>query len=87
VESEIILSKLQLIFRDVFDDQSLAIERESSAENIKEWDSLAHLNLVMCVEQAFGVRFALGELQTLKNVGDLVDLTQSKLSMNASAGR
>lgn len=79
MEAQEILSKLQPIFHDVFDDQSIAVGRESSAESIEGWDSLAHINLVTSVEQEFGVRFALGELQSLKNVGDMVDLMQVKL--------
>ena len=81
MEPENILLQLQPIFRDVFDDQSLSVSRESSAETVTGWDSLAHLNLVMSVEQAFGIRFALGELQGLKHVGDLVDLMHRKLSI------
>ncbi len=79
METQEILSKLQPIFHDVFDDQSIAVGRESSAESIEGWDSLAHINLVTSVEQEFGVRFALGELQSLKNVGDMVDLMRLKL--------
>ena len=80
MEAQEILSKLQPIFHDVFDDPSIAVGRESSAESIEGWDSLAHINLVTSVEQEFGVRFALGELQSLKNVGDMVELMQVKLN-------
>ena len=80
METQEILSKLQPIFHDVFDDGSISVGRESSAETIEGWDSLAHINLVTSVEQEFGVRFALGELQSLKNVGDMVDLMQAKLA-------
>jgi acyl carrier protein len=79
MEAQEILSKLQPIFHDIFDDGSIAVVRESSAETIEGWDSLAHINLVTSVEQAFGIRFALGELQSLRNVGDMVDLMQVKL--------
>ena len=79
MEPETILSKLQPIFRDVFDDQSIFVRRDSSAETVRGWDSLAHLNIIMSIEQQFGIRFALGELQSMKNVGDLVDLMYSKL--------
>lgn len=67
------------IFREVFDDNSLIIKRETTADDIDDWDSLSHLNLVIAVEMKFGVKFALGELQSLKNVGDMADLVDKKL--------
>lgn len=73
-------SRLQAIFRDVFDSETLHITRETSAETIEGWDSLAHINLVSAIEQEFRIRFALGELQSMKNVGELLDLMEKKLS-------
>ncbi len=73
-----ILEHLQLIFRDVLDDQGLIINRESNARSVEGWDSLAHINLIASIEQEFHVRFALGELQDLKNVGDMIDLIERK---------
>jgi len=80
METQDIMSRLQPIFHDVFDDRSLAVSRESSANTIEGWDSLTHINLITSVEQDFGARFALGELQNLSNVGDMADLIQLKLS-------
>jgi acyl carrier protein len=79
MESQNILSRLQPIFRDVFDERSLSVGRESSAETVEGWDSLAHINLITSIEQEFGIKFALGELQNLKNVGEMVDLMEVKL--------
>ncbi len=67
------------IFREVFDDTTLVIKRETTADDIDDWDSLSHLNLVIAVEMKFGIKFALGELQSLKNVGDMADLVEKKL--------
>ena len=75
-----LLVKVQDIFRDVFDSPDLHIDRESSASTVEGWDSLVHINLVSSIERAFKVRFALGELQSLKNVGDLLDCLQRKLA-------
>ena len=74
-----ILEQLQPIFRDVLDDQNLVITRQSNARNVEGWDSLAHINLVTTIEQDLGVRFALGELQDLQDVGDMIDLIERKL--------
>ena len=70
---------LNEIFRQVFDDDSIIVTRESTANDIEEWDSLTHMNLVVAVEAKFKIRFALGELQTLRNVGDMYDLVEKKI--------
>jgi acyl carrier protein len=58
------------------------IKRETTADDVDDWDSLSHLNLVIAVEMKFGVKFALGELQSLKNVGDMADLVEKKAKKN-----
>ena len=74
-----ILEQLQSIFRDILDQPGLVLVRESNANNVKDWDSLAHINLVSAIEKHYKIRFALGELHELKNVGDMIDLIQVKL--------
>ncbi len=74
-----ILEQLQPIFQDVLDQPDLVITRQSDASSVEDWDSLAHVNIVTAVERHFKVKFALGELQELKNVGDMVDLVNLKL--------
>ena len=74
------LEQVQTTFRDILDQPELVLTRESSAATVEDWDSLAHVNLVTAVERQFKVKFALSELQTLKNVGDMLDLIHGKLS-------
>jgi acyl carrier protein len=80
-----LLERLQPIFRDVFDSSDLTITRASNAESVEGWDSLAHINLISAIEQEFHIGFALGELESLKNVGDMVDLMQLKLERAKSS--
>ncbi|GFO67380.1 acyl carrier protein [Geomonas limicola] len=75
-----ILAELTEIFREVFDDDSIELTRQTTANDIDAWDSLSHMNMVMAVELRFKVRFALGELPALRNVGDLADLVAKKLA-------
>jgi acyl carrier protein len=75
-----ILEEVQEIFRDVLDQPDLVLTRESNAHNIEDWDSLAHINLVTGIEKRYKIKFALGELQDLKDVGDMIDLIKVKLS-------
>jgi acyl carrier protein len=74
-----ILERLQPIFRDVLDKTGLVITATSSAKNIEGWDSLAHINLVSVIEQEFHIRFSLGELERLNNVGDMIVLMRTKM--------
>jgi acyl carrier protein len=74
------LEELTPVFRQVFDDNSIVISRNSNANDIDDWDSLTHMNLVIAVELTFKVKFALGELQKLKNVGDMLDLINKKIT-------
>ncbi len=73
------MDTLNDIFRQVFDDPSIVIKRETTADDVDEWDSLSHINLVIAVETKFNIKFALGELQALKNVGEMVDLIEKKI--------
>jgi acyl carrier protein len=78
--SEDILDALQPIFQDVLDQPDLIITRESNAQTVEDWDSLAHINLVTSIERHFKIKFALSELQGLKNVGEMTDLIATKLA-------
>ena len=75
-----ILDELQPIFQDIFEDDELSITAESNAHTVEGWDSLAHVTLIFAIEQEFEIKFALGELEAMKNVGDMVELMQIKLS-------
>jgi acyl carrier protein len=75
-----LLPEVQEIFRDIFDDESLVITAESNASTVEDWDSLAHVNLVTAIEKKYKIKFALAELQELKNVGDMIELIEKKLA-------
>lgn len=75
-----VLATVQEMFREVLEQPDLALTRSSNAGNVGDWDSLSHINLVTCIEKRYKVKFALGELQDLKNVGDMVDLIKAKLA-------
>ena len=74
-----VLSKLQDIFRDIFDDESLVLTRETTAADIEEWDSLAQVNIIVACEAEFGIKFDLNDIVQLKSVGDIVDMVERKL--------
>lgn len=73
-----VLAELQPIFEEALNIPGLKVTRNSNAMNTENWDSLAHIELIEMIERHFKVKFALGELQDLKEVGDLVDLILEK---------
>jgi acyl carrier protein len=75
---ESVYARLNAIFRDVFDDEDLVVDGDTTAKHVVGWDSLAHVRLLLTVERAFGVRFAASEIAKLDRVGDLVSLLLSK---------
>jgi acyl carrier protein len=74
-----VLIKLALIINETFA-TNYSIDAQTSAEGIDEWDSISHIELITNIEKAFSVRFALSELQELKNVGEMVELVVKKLT-------
>ena len=76
---EEIFNEVQDIFRDIFDDDNMVIEDKTNSDDIEEWDSLNHINLVSAIEKEIEIRFALGELIALKDVGAMIDLMTEKL--------
>ncbi len=73
-----IMTQLTEIFRDVFDDDTILIRDNTTADDIEDWDSLAHISLIEAVEQAFGMRFRMQEVSGMKNVGEMVDIIASR---------
>lgn len=76
---EEVMSKVQDIFRDVFDDDSLVIVDSTNSDDIEDWDSLEHISLVVSMEKEFDMKFDIKEVGKLANVGEMVDLIVSKL--------
>ena len=71
------------VFRDVFDDDTIVLHENTTADDIADWDSQTHINLTLAAEMRFGVRFRTSELDSLKNVGDFVSLIEAKLGQPA----
>lgn len=77
---EMIYQKLKLAFADVFDEEDLEINSETSAADVMGWDSLNHLRLIAAVERLFAIKFATIEIRKAQNVGEFVRIIESKLS-------
>ena len=75
-----IYEKLNEVFQDVFDDDSITVNAETTADDIEDWDSLEHINLVSAVEKEFGVKFTMAQVVGMKNVGEMVDVIMAAIS-------
>jgi acyl carrier protein len=78
-ESEI-LERLTTVFRAIFDDPKLVISDATTADDVADWDSISHVNLIAAVEKSFNVSFKIKEIKSLANVGDFVQLIATRVN-------
>ena len=76
---EEVYETLNSVFQDVLDDESIEVHDETTSDDIEDWDSLEHINLIAAVEQEFGVKFNMGQVVSMKNVGEMVDIILSQI--------
>lgn len=79
MDREAIQEKLQSLFRVVFDDNTIELLDAMTAEDVEEWDSLNHINLIVAVEKEFGIRFTTREVYAANTVGEFIDMLQACL--------
>jgi len=80
MERQAIFEKLNEIFEDVLDlDDTLNLTDETTANDIEEWDSLSHIQLVYTIQKSFGIKFTSLEIMKWNNVGEMVDSMMQKL--------
>ena len=75
---EATLEKIAELCRTVFEDEKLEITKETAAKDVEAWDSLTHIILISEIENAFGIKFTLDEIQKARNVGELVSIIEGK---------
>ena len=73
-----VIARLQTIFDDVFL-EPVKVAPELTAKDVPEWDSLTHISLLLAVEKGFGIRFHVGEVERVKNVGEFADLIAKRM--------
>ena len=76
---EEIFEGLNEVFRDVFDDGDITVGETTTAADIEDWDSLEHINLVVAVERHFGMKFSMGEVTGMKDVGAMADIIEERV--------
>ncbi|MBR1662724.1 MAG: acyl carrier protein [Ruminococcus sp.] len=70
--------RLNEVFRDVFDDDGITVDEYTTADDIDDWDSIEHITLIGAVEDEFSMRFKMGEVSGMKNVGEMAKIIMSR---------
>jgi acyl carrier protein len=73
MERKEILEKLQTVYRDILDDEEIVLTEETTADDIEDWDSITHVQIVAEIQTVFDVKFSAKEILLWESVGDIVD--------------
>ncbi|WP_321331054.1 acyl carrier protein [uncultured Bacteroides sp.] len=73
-----ILKKVNGIFSDILDDENIVLNEQTTADDVEEWDSLSHIQLVVAIEKAFKIKFTSKEILSWNNVGEMVNSIANK---------
>ena len=73
-----IITRLNDVFRDVFDDDSLSVNENTTSADIEDWDSIEHINLISAVEDEFSMQFRMREVSGMKNVGEMIAIIKER---------
>jgi acyl carrier protein len=79
MERKEIVSKLTSVFRTIFNDNTLILSDELTANDVDNWDSLSHMILITEIEKSFSIKFKLKDLNKMRNVGDMIEIIMLKL--------
>lgn len=78
MEKSQILDEVQEIFREVLDNEEIVLNNATTADDVDEWDSLTHIQLIVAIEKHFNIRFTSREILSWQNVGQLIDSIANK---------
>lgn len=78
MSKEQIFAEVKKIMLDVFDEDNLIIDENTTSDNIEDWDSITHITLMASIENKFAIKFTMNEIASMKNIGELVELIGKK---------
>lgn len=79
MNKEKVLEKINDVFKEIFDDETLEVDENTTANDVEGWDSLTHINIIASVEKEFDIDFSTKEVISMKNIGDMVDIILEKV--------
>ena len=74
-----VFDRLNRVFREVFDDETIRVTPKTTADDIADWDSLEHITLISAVEREFRMKFKMGEISSMKNVGEMARIVTERM--------
>ena len=74
------IERLTPVFHQVFDNEAIVLTPDLTADDVDEWDSMSHINLMIAIELEFGIEFDPNEIQSFANVGELITTIEKKLA-------
>ncbi len=74
-----VFDRLNRVFREVFDDETIRVTPKTTADDIDDWDSLEHITLISAVEREFRMKFKMGEISSMKNVGEMARIVTERM--------
>ena len=78
MDSKIIYERLNKVFRNVFEDDSIVVTPKTTENDIENWDSLEHMTLIAAVEREFKMKFKMGEIASMNNVGEMAGIVAAR---------
>lgn len=79
MERNDILKRVEEIFREELEIEDLELNDETTADDVEEWDSLSHIQLIVSIEKEFNLKFTSREIMSWANVGEMIDCIQKKV--------
>ena len=73
-----VFARLDRVFQDVFDDPGIRVTPATTADDIEDWDSLEHITLISAVEREFRMKFKMGEISSMRNVGEMARIVMER---------
>jgi len=80
MEKSIVIEKLTLVFKDIFKQEKIVLTDNLTANDVEGWDSLTHMLLISEIESVFSLKFKLKDLNRMKNVGEMINIIESRLA-------
>lgn len=80
MEKNEILAKMQRLFIDVLDNEDIILTEETTSNDIEEWDSLSHIQLIVEIEKTFGIKLTAHEVTGLANIGEMIDTINKRIN-------
>ena len=71
---EEVFERLNKVFQEVFDDETIEVNDDTTSEDIDDWDSFEHINQIVAVEEEYSIKIPMGKVVTMKNVGEMADI-------------